>query len=145
MGWNYLSITKFHRCSLGVDNKFHPTLYRACDYLSTLWLKLIHVSEKGLVRLFAPVTIYMNLWAESGTWLNHMKCALVSLPAPSSSRRHSRNPDEEGNPACLQWRHMWPLWRLKSEFRLLIGRSLKFVTSKKTSKSMLLAVCKWKP
>ena len=60
-------------------NKFHPTLYRACDYLSTLWLKLIHVSEKGLVRLFAPVTIYMNLWAESGTWLYYWPALCAGL------------------------------------------------------------------
>ena len=31
-------------CSLGMDKLFHPTLYRACDYLSKLGLKLNHVS-----------------------------------------------------------------------------------------------------
>ena len=43
-GWNYLSIPKLQRrsrWSLSMDKKFHPTLYRACDYLSilTIWVK----------------------------------------------------------------------------------------------------------
>ena len=40
MRWNYLSIPKLQRCSrwsLGMDKKFHLTLYCACDYLSMLW------------------------------------------------------------------------------------------------------------
>ena len=32
--------------SLGMDKSFHPTLYWACDYLSMLRLKLIHVSKR---------------------------------------------------------------------------------------------------
>ena len=50
MGWNYLSIPKLRRCnrwSLGMDKQFHPTLYRACDYLSMLGFKLNHVSKMG--------------------------------------------------------------------------------------------------
>ena len=31
----------------GMDTLFHPTLYWACDYLSMLGLRLIHVSERG--------------------------------------------------------------------------------------------------
>ena len=47
---HYLSIPKLHllhRWSLGMDKLFHPTLYSACDYLSMLRLKLIHVNESG--------------------------------------------------------------------------------------------------
>ena len=50
MGWNYLSIPKLqrlHRCSLGMDTQFHPTLYWACNSFSMLGLKLIHVSKRG--------------------------------------------------------------------------------------------------
>ena len=50
MGWNYLSIPKLqrlHRWSLGMDKYFHLTLYRACDYLCMLGLKLNHVSKRG--------------------------------------------------------------------------------------------------
>ena len=50
VGWNYLSIPKLQRCSywiLGIDKKFHLTLYWACDYLSMLGLKLNHVSKRG--------------------------------------------------------------------------------------------------
>ena len=32
---------------MGVDKKFLPIFYRACDYLSFLRLKFIHVSERG--------------------------------------------------------------------------------------------------
>ena len=50
MGWNYLSIPKLQRCnrwSLGMDKQFYPTLLWACDYLSMLGSKLIHVSKRG--------------------------------------------------------------------------------------------------
>ena len=56
MGWNYLSIPKlqrFHklqrwnRWSLGMDKYIHPTLYQACDFLSMLEFKLIHVRKRG--------------------------------------------------------------------------------------------------
>ena len=50
MGWNYFIMPKLqqlHRWSLEMDKKFHPTLYWVCDYLSTLRLKLIHVSKRG--------------------------------------------------------------------------------------------------
>ena len=46
MGWNYLSIPKLqrlHRWSLGMDKLFHPALYWACNYLSVIGLKLIHI------------------------------------------------------------------------------------------------------
>ena len=32
---------------------FHPTFYWACDYLSTLWLKLIRVSKIGPLKFCA--------------------------------------------------------------------------------------------
>ena len=48
-GWNYLSVPKCQRCNrwrLKMHESYHPTLYWACDYLSTLGLKLIHVSKR---------------------------------------------------------------------------------------------------
>ena len=50
MGWNYLSIPKLQRCnrwSLGMDEQFHLRLNWACNYLSMMGLKLIHVSKSG--------------------------------------------------------------------------------------------------
>ena len=44
MGLNYLSI--LNCWSLGMDKKFHPTLYNECNYLCMLGLKLIIVSKK---------------------------------------------------------------------------------------------------
>ena len=47
---NDLSIPKrqrLHRWRLGRDKLFHPTLYWACNYLSMLGLKLIHVNKRG--------------------------------------------------------------------------------------------------
>ena len=37
----------FLNFNVTMDKKFHPTLYRACDYLSMLGLKLNHVSKRG--------------------------------------------------------------------------------------------------
>ena len=53
MEWSYLSIPKLqclHCWSLGMDKWFHPTLYWACDYLSMLGVKFIHVSKRGHLR-----------------------------------------------------------------------------------------------
>ena len=50
MGWNYLSIPKLRRCnrwSLGMDKSFHPRLYQAGDYLSTLGFKLNYFSKRN--------------------------------------------------------------------------------------------------
>ena len=50
MGWNYVSIYRRQRCnlwSLGMDKLFHPTLYNACNNLSMLVLKLIHVNKRS--------------------------------------------------------------------------------------------------
>ena len=50
MGWNCLSIPKFHRCkrwSFGIDKYFHPTLYNGRNYFSMLGWKLKHVSKIG--------------------------------------------------------------------------------------------------
>ena len=49
MGWIYLSSPKLQWCdcwSLGMDKWFRPTHYWACDYLSMLGLKLIHVIKR---------------------------------------------------------------------------------------------------
>ena len=49
MRLNYSSIPKLHRCSrwsLGMDKKFHPKLYWACDYLSMQELRINHVSKR---------------------------------------------------------------------------------------------------
>ena len=46
-----LSIPKLQRSkrwSLWMDESFDPTLYWACDYLSMLGFKLIHVNEINL-------------------------------------------------------------------------------------------------
>ena len=51
---NYVSILKLQRCnrwSLGTDKYVYHTLYWACDYLSVLWLKLIHISKRGQMCL----------------------------------------------------------------------------------------------
>ena len=45
--WNYFSILKLQWCSHWIwwmDKWFHPTYYFACNYLSILWLKLMHIS-----------------------------------------------------------------------------------------------------
>ena len=50
MGWNYLSSPKFqvlHCRSLGMDNQFHLTLCKGCNYSSMLGFNLIHVSNRG--------------------------------------------------------------------------------------------------
>ena len=50
MRWIYLSIPQRQRCyrsNLGMDKYFHPTLNLACDYISMLGLKVIHVSKRG--------------------------------------------------------------------------------------------------
>ena len=48
MGWNYSCIPKLHRFHrLEMINRFHPTLYTGCHYLSMYGLKLIHVSERA--------------------------------------------------------------------------------------------------
>ena len=55
MGWNYLSIPKLQllqRWNWGIEKLFHPTFYWACDYLSVLTLKLIHVSKRGYRWLY---------------------------------------------------------------------------------------------
>ena len=49
VGWNYLSIPKLqrlHRWSLRMNKEFHTTPYSGCNYLSMLYLQLIHVSER---------------------------------------------------------------------------------------------------
>ena len=78
MGMNYLSLPKLqrlHRWSLGLDKWFHPTLYKPCDYLSMLGLKLIHVSKMGpwCVLFFL---LYRQSLADSrdefpNTWWRH--------------------------------------------------------------------------
>ena len=54
---NYLSIPKRQRCdrwSLWMDKYFHCTLFWACDYLSKLGFKLIHVSKRSPISLLYP-------------------------------------------------------------------------------------------
>ena len=46
--WNYCPIPKLKQCnrwSLWMDKQIHPLHFLPCNYLSTLWLKLIHVSK----------------------------------------------------------------------------------------------------
>ena len=47
MGWNYLSIPNFSRCTVEVWQVWQPTLYLVCNNLSMLGFKLIHVSKWG--------------------------------------------------------------------------------------------------
>ena len=66
-----LSIPKLQRwgCrSLEMDEKFLPTLYWACDYLSILGLKLIYVSKTGPRYL----DIVSNNWSR-------YSCALTTI------------------------------------------------------------------
>ena len=46
MGWNYLSIPKLQQAVYEWISNFIP-LYWACNYLSTLGLKLNHISKRG--------------------------------------------------------------------------------------------------
>ena len=49
MGWNYLSTPKLqphNRWSLEIDESFHLILYKACNFLSMLRPKLIHVNKR---------------------------------------------------------------------------------------------------
>ena len=48
-----------HALKLGNDN-FHPTLYLACDYLSMLGLKLIHVLKGAPRRCWQM--LYVQIW-----------------------------------------------------------------------------------
>ena len=50
VGWDYLSIPKLQWCkiwSLVMYKSFHPTFYWACNYVSMLGLKLLHVGKSG--------------------------------------------------------------------------------------------------
>ena len=42
----HYSLQRLHRWSSEMENKFHPTLYNGCNYLSMLGLKMIHVSKR---------------------------------------------------------------------------------------------------
>ena len=52
MRWNYRSIPRYkwkRRWSLEINELFHPTHYRCCDYVSMLWFifKLIQIDKRG--------------------------------------------------------------------------------------------------
>ena len=47
VAYPFLYFSGPNRWSLGMVRWFHPTLFWACDYLSMLGLKLIHVSKRG--------------------------------------------------------------------------------------------------
>ena len=57
---NYLSNRKLQRCnrwSWWMKTQFYPTICWACDYLSTLDIKLIHISNRALVtRVTGSIT-----------------------------------------------------------------------------------------
>ena len=62
MGGIYLSIPKlqrYSRFSLRLDKSFHPTLCWACDFLSIVGLKLIHVS-RGIADIGHPCVAGWN-------------------------------------------------------------------------------------
>ena len=56
----------FNGCSLGMDEKFHPTFYDGCNDLSMLVLKLISVNKMGPM----PVTLKSTQcwWNACQTW-----------------------------------------------------------------------------
>ena len=63
---------RFHRWRLGMDKSFHPTISWACDYLSILGLKLIHVN-KGAPDLFlSSVLALKRLVATHHCWMRYI-------------------------------------------------------------------------
>ena len=72
-GWISNEITypfpNFQRCipwSLGMDKSFHPTHHWACDYLSTLGLKLIHVPSSLSYK--THFHRQLNCWSLRYSW-----------------------------------------------------------------------------
>ena len=53
IAYPFPKLQRLHRWSLGMDIQFHTIYHCACDYLSMLGLKLIHVSKggPGLVKM----------------------------------------------------------------------------------------------
>ena len=76
---SYLSISKLqqlYRRSLGMDTKFLPALYWACDSLSVHGLKLIYVLEKG------TPDVCMLLYVSCGlSWWRHQMETFSALLA----------------------------------------------------------------
>ena len=80
VGWNYLPIPKRQQCnhwSLGMDKRFHLTLYWACDYLSMLGFRLIHVNKRdySTSKDYTSVTSHGCLEVKANClFTNTLKC-----------------------------------------------------------------------
>ena len=60
--YSFPNFNGWSRWSLGMEKLFHPTPYWACDYLSMLCLKLIHVSKRGLRMGWIQWALPISLW-----------------------------------------------------------------------------------
>ena len=101
--WNYLSIPKLqrlHRWSLGMEKWFHPTLYRACDYLSILELYLVHVCRSGpwyqivLITVLKTRSSNLFIWAMFSVNANQscdhawLLLTILTFNTPISALKH---------------------------------------------------------
>ena len=62
------NLSNFRHWSVGIDKWFHYTIYWACDYLSMLGLKFIHVSKRGYWFLYLSKVLLQYLSEPMITW-----------------------------------------------------------------------------
>ena len=132
VGLNYLCIPnldlqRYNHWYLGIDKQFHPTFYRACDYLSMLGLKLFHFiksdpsSQIKLTLVWLQCGMYTLMWFLITMTLhkrhgesNHSQfdCLFHSLPwltTNETQKLHDSDPlwgestDDQISP------HKWPI------------------------------------
>ena len=108
--WDEITIPKLqwlHCWNLGIDKQVDPTLYWICDYLSMLWLKLIHVSKRGpwygMIIMSSSYDVCFTfafaemqaIWYICYNWLSYNE-TLLCLPQvgckPASVRNCSLHP-----------------------------------------------------
>ena len=65
----YFKRQRLHRWSLGMDKLFHPTLYKRCNYLSSLGFKSIRVNKMGPCK-FVICILVINLTQHN--WLAYI-------------------------------------------------------------------------
>ena len=65
----------------GTETQFYPTLYNGCDFLSIVWLNLIHISKKGQGRGKYELcfTLMVNMSMFIFTSYNYMLCDKISI------------------------------------------------------------------
>ena len=80
--------------SLGMDKWFHLTLHDLCNYLSMLWLKLIHVNKWDHSTMWCDViwSLGMDKWFHSALYWACNYLSIVGLK--SSSVFGKRAPDD---------------------------------------------------